>query len=134
MIKNKYTSGIIQYIPFFYVIWSDDLLSASEINIVKNAIEKDTTLSKDDSVILLGWLNKASKPSNKEIKYWKNTISNAAIKLIESEIHPLTSFSQRLTAFYFDESSENEQLQHIEINLGIKTDLYSKCYKLQLFI
>ena len=132
MKKNKYTPGIMQYIPFFYVIWSDDLLSASEINIVNNAIKKDTTLSKEDCVILLDWLNKNSKPSNTEIKYWRSTISSAPIKLIESEIYPLTNFSKRLTAHYFKDSSENEQLKHIEINLGIQPNHYNHLFAIEV--
>lgn len=132
MKKNKYTTGIMQYIPFFYVIWSDDLLSASEINIVNNAIKKDTTLSQEDCVVLLDWLNKNSKPSNTEIKYWRSTISSAPIKLIESEIYPLTNFSKRLTAHYFKDSSENEQLKHIEINLGIQPNHYNHLFAIEV--
>ena len=132
MIKNKYTSGIIQYIPFFYVIWSDDLLSASEINIVKNAIDKDASLSKEDSSLLLRWLNTAKKPSNKEIKSWKQTISSTSIKLIESDIHPLSNFSKRLLEYYFNESIENKQLQHIEINLGIQPNHYNHLFDVEV--
>ena len=132
MIKNKYTSGIIQYIPFFYVIWSDDLLSASEINIIKNAIDKDASLSKEDSSLLLRWLNTAKKPSNKEIKSWKQTISSTSIKLIESDIHPLSNFSKRLLEYYFNESIENKQLQHIEINLGIQPNHYNHLFDVEV--
>ena len=48
MEAKNYSQGILQYIPFFYVIWSDDLLSYSETSVVKKAIEQDETLTKED--------------------------------------------------------------------------------------
>ena len=53
METKMYAAGVLQYIPFFYVIWSDDLLSYSEVSVVKNAIEQDDTLTKEDYKYLL---------------------------------------------------------------------------------
>ena len=48
MEKKTYPSGILQYIPFFYVIWSDDLVSASEVNVVQKAIGQDESLTTEE--------------------------------------------------------------------------------------
>ena len=96
----NYSNSILPYIPFFYVIWSDDLLSASEIEVVKIAIDEDGSLSKTDRKQLYNWLDKNDPPKNKEIKNWQKLISNSKAKLIESETYPLESFSQKVYQIY----------------------------------
>lgn len=129
---KTYSSGILQYIPFFYVIWSDDLLSASEISVVKKALEQDDTLSKDDYGTLCNWLAKKSPPSNTEIKNWKQTIVRSEAKLIESETYPLTSFSQRIVCHYKTACPFNENLKHIEVNLGIQPNHYNHLFDVKV--
>ena len=132
MIKNNYTPRILQYIPFFYVIWSDDLLSTSEINVVKTAIQNDILLLKNEKAQLFEWLDTNHPPSNNEIKSWKQTIASSKVKLIESDIYPLTSFSERLSFYYHSEQSPNDQLKDIEINLGIQPNHYNHLFDVEI--
>ena len=128
MQKKIYSCGILQYIPFFYVIWSDDLLSVSEINVVQKAIEQDATLSDGDKKKLISWLNRNNPPSDTELKNWKHTISNSKIKLIESDTYPLAMFSQRLACQYHDTCPFNDSLKYIELNLGIQPNHYNHLF------
>lgn len=131
--KNiNYSSKVTQYLPFFYVIWSDDLLSTSEINVVKSAIKNDSTLDSESTKIIMAWLDPKNAPTNNEIKIWKQIISKSKVKLIESDNHPLTSFSQRLVSYYFSEQNKNEQLKEIEINLGIQPNHYSNLFDVEV--
>lgn len=130
--KTTYTKNLLPYIPFYYVIWSDDLVSASEINVVKAAIEKDATLETSDKKTLINWLNTNNPPSNEELKLWKSTINHAHIKLIESDTYPLTSLSKRLVGYYYSDEKENEQLQHIELNLGIQPNHYHHLFDVEV--
>jgi len=82
MNSNSYSNSILPYIPFFYVIWSDDLLSASEIEVIKNAIHKDDSLNEDDKKQLCIWLNKLDPPKDTEIKNWQQIISSSKAKLV----------------------------------------------------
>ncbi|WFO18088.1 hypothetical protein M601_011290 [Cellulophaga baltica 4] len=132
MKKNHYTLGVLQYIPFFYVIWSDDLLSASEINIVTTAFKDDETLTTEDQKTLKGWLNKNKKPSSQVLKSWRLTISNAQIKLIEHDAYPLANLAKRLVDRYFSETPINKQLQHIELNLGIQPNHYHHLFDVEV--
>lgn len=124
MEKNTYTPGLLQYIPFFYVIWSDDLLSTSERNVVENAIGKDTTLSPAERQALLSWLQPQTPPTDNEFKHWRRLIATSGIQLVESHTYPLSSLSQSLVNAYHEGHPINEQLQHIEINLGIQPNHY----------
>ena len=128
MQDSTYSSEILQYIPFYYVIWSDDLLTASEINVVQNAIDADKTLSEKSRAQLLTWLNTQNPPANTELKKWKQTISNSGVKLIESETYPLATFSQQVVCHYKDVCPFNEQLKHIEIQLGIQPNHYNHLF------
>ena len=92
---KDYSRGVLQYIPFFYVIWSDDLLSYSEISVIKKAIEQDETLEKQDANYLLKYLDKKAPPAYQELKHWKKVISHSGIKLVESDTYPCKPSVQR---------------------------------------
>ena len=127
-----YTSGILQYIPFFYVIWSDDLVSASEINVVEKAIKQDTSLTQDEARTLNSWLDTKNPPTNKELKNWKHTVSNSDVRLVESDTYPLSTFSQKVVCNYFEQCPFNDSLKHIEVNLGIQPNHYNHLFDVEV--
>ncbi|WP_421813668.1 acyl-CoA dehydrogenase [Flagellimonas sp.] len=128
MITSDYSFGILQYIPFFYVIWSDDLLSASEISVVQKAIAQDASLTSNEKKQLQQWLDRENPPVDNEIKNWKQTIGHSYVKLIESDTYPLTSLSQRLV----NNDKLNEQLKHIEVHLGIQPNHYNHLFDVEV--
>ncbi|MFK7812226.1 MAG: acyl-CoA dehydrogenase [Maribacter sp.] len=132
MEKKTYSPGIHQYIPFFYVIWSDDLVSASEINVVEKAINGDTSLNKDEVKVLNSWLNIKKPPADKTFKNWKHIISNSGVKLVESDTYPLSTFSQNVVCNYFDQCPFNDSLKHIEVNLGIQPNHYNHLFDVEV--
>ncbi len=132
METKTYSSGVLQYIPFFYVIWSDDLLSYSEISVIKNAIEQDDTLEKEDYNYLMKCLDKKAPPPYQEIKHWKKVISNSQLKLVESDTYPLSTFSQKMIGHHFTESAFNSRLKDIEINLGIQPNHYNHLFDIEI--
>jgi acyl-CoA oxidase len=132
MQKKSYPAEILQYIPFFYVIWSDDLVTASEINVVQNAIDGDDSLEGAQRNELLSWLKPENPPENTELKRWKQVISNSHVKLVESDTYPLATFSQNLVCHYNEACPFNDQLKHIEINLGIQPNHYSHLFDVDI--
>jgi len=129
---KDYSRGVLQYIPFFYVIWSDDLLSYSETSVVKKAIEKDETLTKQDRKYLGLYLDRKAPPAYQELKHWKQVISNSGIKLIESDTYPLSSFSQKMICHHFEDCPFNPLLKDIEINLGIQPNHYNHLFEIEV--
>ncbi|MBC8767223.1 acyl-CoA dehydrogenase family protein [Arenibacter sp. BSSL-BM3] len=132
MIKTTYPPSILQYIPFFFVIWSDDLLTVSEIAVVKKIIEDDQHLSEKDRETLNNWLNTAKPPRPEEIKSWQRAISNSGIKLVEGDNHPLTSFSKKLISQNGSAHLFNEDLSAIELNLGIQPNHYHHLFEVEV--
>lgn len=127
-----YPSGILQYIPFFYVIWSDNLVTASELNVVQKAIDRDGSLSAEEKKKLQSWLNPKLPPANNELKQWKNIVSNSGVNLIETETYPLAAFSQKVVCEYFEICPFNDSLKHIEINLGIQPNHYNHLFDVEV--
>ncbi|MGB7393337.1 MAG: acyl-CoA dehydrogenase [Pricia sp.] len=132
MQKKSYPAEILQYIPFFYVIWSDDLVTASEINVVQNAIDGDDSLDGNQRNQLLSWLKPENPPENLELKRWKQVIATSGVKLIESDTYPLATFSQNLVCHYHEACPFNDQLKHIEINLGIQPNHYGHLFDVEV--
>ncbi len=132
MEKNSYSSGTLQYIPFFYVIWSDDLVSASEINVVEKAIKNDSSLNGAEKSILYSWLSVKQPPENDTLKQWKQLINNSQVKLIESETYPLATFSQKVVCHYHNTCPFNDSLKDIEINLGIQPNHYNHLFDVEV--
>jgi acyl-CoA oxidase len=114
------------------VIWSDDLVSVSEINVVTKAIDQDESLSKDEAKTLHSWLNTKNPPANKELKNWKHIVSNSDVSLVESDTYPLASFSQKVVCNYYDACPFNDALKHIEINLGIQPNHYNHLFDVEV--
>ncbi|WP_396635614.1 acyl-CoA dehydrogenase [Maribacter sp. R77961] len=132
MEKKIYSAGILQYIPIFYVIWSDDLVSTSEINVVEKAIGRDESLTKEDKKTLKTWLMVNEPPANEEFKVWKNIISKSQVKLIESETYPLATFSQKVVCHYKESCPFNDNLKAIEVNLGIQPNHYNHLFNVEV--
>ena len=132
MQKEIYSPQLLQYIPFFYIIWSDDLLSASEINVVEKAIQEDDTLTKNDRQILHHWLDVKNPPKDELFKSWKQIISHSGIQLVEHETYPLTTLSQKLASHYHQEFPFSDYLKSIEINLGIQPNHYNHLFDVQI--
>ena len=130
MTNTDYPKGILQYIPFFYVIWSDDLLSASEISVVRRTIEEDPSLDPGERAQLIGWLDPEDPPRDGELKNWKQILAKSGVKLIESDPYPLAAFSERL--LNSSQDGPNEQLQYIEINLGIQPNHYNHLFDVEV--
>ncbi len=132
MTVTPYSTGILPYIPFFYVIWSDDLLSASEIQVVRTAITADTSLTREEKEQLLSWLDKKNPPGNAEIKSWQQLISKSGVPLVESETYPLEAFALKVAHFYKGADVPNPQLQKIERNLGIQPNHYNHLFNVEV--
>jgi len=132
MDTTNYSNTILPYIPFFYVIWSDDLLSASEIEVVKTAIDEDSSLNNSDKQHLKSWLNKSHPPKNDEIKNWQQLITNSGAKLVENETYPLEAFSRNVSSFYCESCTVNENLRAIELNLGIQPNHYNHLFHVEV--
>ena len=120
----SYSQGIYPYLPVFYVIWSDDLLSASEIAVVKKAIADDPGLSHEERNRLLGWLDRDSPPDAEEFRHWNHLIVRSGVTYREDADYPLSEFAAAFAESQAPGGLPHPVLRDIEVNLGIQPNHY----------
>ena len=65
------------FLPIFYVVWSDAVLTPSEIKTLKDLIESQRWLKQEEKKLLYGQLNPSAPPSPDEFKSWLSEIRKA---------------------------------------------------------
>lgn len=130
MEKLQNTSNLLKYIPFLYVIWSDDLFSPSEISVFTKALEGDELKSEEENQIKR-WIDPDNPPSDQTMLKWKQLIDHSDIRLIESDSYPLSLFSVRWANKDQAVDQVDPHLKFIEINLGIQPNHYHHLFEVQ---
>lgn len=131
MEKQQHTSKLLKYIPFLYVIWSDDLFSPSEIAVFNKALEGDT-LTTQENTLIKQWIDPKNPPSDQTMLEWKDIIDHSNIRLIAADSYPLSLFSARLANNDQALAEVDPHLKFIEINLGIQPNHYHHLFEVQV--
>ncbi|HTJ50339.1 MAG TPA: acyl-CoA dehydrogenase [Cyclobacteriaceae bacterium] len=120
----KKNPNLFVFLPVFYVVWSDAVLTPSEISSLQRLIESQQWLNADEKKLLLEQLDPAAPPSPDEFKAWLTEIKSVLdtssaethISLIDIGIalaqHHLTKESAIL-------NQAKESLQSMEDSLGL---------------
>lgn len=66
------------FLPLFYTVWSDAILTPSEISTIEGLINSQHWLIKNEHDFLVSQLNPAAPPSAEDLMQWKDEIKNAA--------------------------------------------------------
>lgn len=70
----KDNPNLFVFLPIFYVVWADALLTPSEISTLQKLINAQTWLKKEEKKFLLENLDPAKGPSPDELKSWLDEI------------------------------------------------------------
>lgn len=125
MIRLAYSPAEMSYLPFIYTIWADGLLTASELDVIKNVIEKDALLNSEEKAHLFSALVPDYSPDKRIFSTWKNKIQNTGLSPDFDQKYPLTDFAIRIARQKDPEFTGNrEGLEHIEYNLGLQPSQY----------
>jgi acyl-CoA oxidase len=65
------------FIPLFYLVWSDDLLTPKEFVTLKEFIASRNWLSEEDKQLLLSKIDIGNPPSREDLKEWKTVIERS---------------------------------------------------------
>ncbi|MBS1682005.1 MAG: acyl-CoA dehydrogenase family protein [Bacteroidetes bacterium] len=74
----KSNPSLFVFLPLFYTVWSDAVLTPSEIATIEGLIESQQWLSADEKTFLRSQVNPASPPSPDDLLSWKEEIKKAA--------------------------------------------------------
>src|SRR6185436_11065615 len=74
----KSNPSLFVFLPLFYTVWSDAVLTPSEIATLEGLIESQSWLSADEKSFLFSQINPASPPSPDDLMNWREEIKKAA--------------------------------------------------------
>lgn len=115
----KSNPSMFVFLPLFYTIWSDAILTPSEIATIEGLIESQQWLTKEEKTFLLSLVDPASPPSTDDLMSWKDEIKKAAD---QTEGKSLVDIGFQLVRSHGSISSEllkeKPALTNIEATLG----------------
>src|SRR5258706_16148210 len=74
----KSNPSLFVFLPLFYTVWSDAVLTPSEIATLEGLIESQSWLNEDEKLFLFSQINPASPPSPDDLMSWKEEVKKAA--------------------------------------------------------
>ena len=105
------------FIPLFYLVWSDDLLTQKEFVTLKEFIKSQKNLSVEEQEYLLSKVDISNPPSRNELTQWKSDIE-ANIK-DKSSIKSIFDIAVALSEKDMDISALESDFTKLENDLGI---------------
>lgn len=120
MVKSdwlKENPNLYVFIPLFYVVWSDNVLTDDELKVLQDLINRQKWLSNSEKDFLFRQINPQNPPTPREIKQWLEAIHK--VPLMPSDT--LAEIGKKTVEFYSGKSPSADvgnTLQGIEEELG----------------
>jgi acyl-CoA oxidase len=68
--------ALFVFLPLYYIVWSDAILTPSELSAIQHLIKKQSWLSADEKAFLLEKLNPSEQPTPDDLKAWLSEIKS----------------------------------------------------------
>ncbi|PAM94981.1 acyl-CoA oxidase [Flavobacterium sp. IR1] len=105
------------FIPLFYLVWSDDLLTQKEFATIQNFINTLTWLSPEEKQKLLSKIDISNPPSRNELAQWKQDIESSIQD--KSSIKSVFDIAVALSDKDLDISTLEADFRKLENDLGV---------------
>ena len=119
----KSNPNLYVFLPLFYMVWEDAVLTPSEVKKIHEIIDLQDWLTSEERSFLLEQINPASPPSPDELKTWLSEIQQVRNQLSAETKDSLVDIGVKLASLHTSSSSFSEatrqSLSHIEDTLGI---------------
>ncbi len=121
----KANPALYSFLPMFYMVWADSVLTPGEIKNIRELIAKQKWLTTAELDLLLSYLNPASPPSPQEVKEWLVEIRRTSADLTPEMKSSLVDIGMKLARLNTiggnDEAilSAHQPLKDIEEVLGV---------------
>lgn len=112
------------FLPIFYMVWSDAVLTPSEVDTMRNLVDQQDWLTAGEKTFLLDQLNPASPPSPDELKDWLVEIQKVTGKRSPDKQESLVDIGEKLVQLHssgkgMDVSLNRTSLTQLEATLGV---------------
>jgi len=119
----KSNPNLYIFLPLFYMVWEDAVLTPSEIKKIREIIDLQDWLNPEERKFLLEQINPASPPSSDELKNWLTEIQQVRSQLSADTKDSLVDIGIRLASLHSTSSTissaTRQSLTHLEEVLGI---------------
>lgn len=105
------------FIPLFYLVWSDDLLTQKEFATIQTFINDLTWLSPEEKQQLLSKVDISNPPTRNELSQWKQDIEGSIKD--KSSIKSVFDIAEALSEKDVDISNLRPEFLKLENNLGV---------------
>jgi acyl-CoA oxidase len=105
------------FIPLFYLVWSDDLLTQKEFSTLKEFINALDVLSAEEKEFLISKTDIANPPSRNELAEWKSDIEKSIKD--KSSIKSIYDIAVALSDTNLDVSNLKPDFTKLENDLGV---------------
>ena len=111
------------FLPIYYTVWSDAVLTPSEVSSIQNLVNKQAWLSAEEKSFLLSQLNPSSPPSAQDLREWFTTIQQVVNQGSADQKLSLTDIGLQLAKQHQSKNGLSaeaiQSLRDIESVLGI---------------
>src|SRR5260221_6830011 len=97
----KTNPNLYVFLPLFYMVWEDAVLTPSEIKKIQEIIDLQDWLTDDERKFLLDQINPASPPSSDELKRWLTAIQQVRSQLSTQAKNSLVDIGIKLASLHF---------------------------------
>lgn len=94
--KFRENPSLYVFLPIFYIIWSDSILTDDEVEDISEYIHSQSWLSESDREFLQGFLDPDAPPSPNEMRSWLQEIRKASPEMAEETREGLVDIGLRL--------------------------------------
>lgn len=120
--------AVLPFLPLLYIAWSDELLTPTEVAVIRRYTIQQPWLSQTDKQWLSQRLDVNQPPTPQQLKSWLILVARSAQSLTPPERKNLVALSMRLANLgtehlegEFKSDRATEALQEIQEALGIQT-------------
>lgn len=97
--------GVLPFLPLLYVGWADNVLSPSEVNIIRDKIDEIDWLTPKEKALLADWSDPKKPPADELFDLWITLIKDAVADLDLSEKKTLADLGLLMSAAGSDSKS-----------------------------
>ncbi len=119
----KANPNLYVFLPLFYMVWEDAVLTPSEVKKIREIIDLQDWLTGEERVFLLEQINPVTPPSSDELKTWLTEIQQVRSQLSAETKDSLVDIGIKLVSLHSPSttvsSATRQSLTHIEDALGI---------------
>lgn len=117
--RMDFSPCLMAFLPFLYLAWADDVLTPSEIKFLRQKIEAEDWICKEDKSTLYKLIDPQNSPSVQQLQEWKSLIKEHAPEMSDQDKINVADLGFKLANI----TSNKKSISKLDINLDALREL-----------